>query len=183
MQLDDRVAALDRAIGKAARVVALGPLGQRGERRRLGDIQIPDRLAEVALRRGLDAVRAVAEVDLVEVELEDLVLGVLRLDRARDLRFLELANERLLARDALGEDVARELHRDRREALARSCRCLRSMSDRAGHALPVDAGVLVEALVLGDDERVPDERSGSRSSLTSVRRSSPSSAMKRPSAA
>ena len=37
-------------------------------------------------------------------------------------------------------------------------RFLMSTSTRARHALPVDAGVLVEALVFGDDERVADER-------------------------
>ena len=152
-QPDDRVAALDRAIGIAARIVALGTLRERRERRRLGEIQIAHGLAEVALRGRLDAVGAVAEVDLVEVELEDFLLRVTLLDLPRDLRFLELSRERLLAGDLLGEDVARELHRERREAL-REVPVHDIGCEGAEHARPVDARVLVEALVLGDDERL-----------------------------
>ena len=74
------------------------------------------------------------------------------LDLPRDFCFLELARHRLFARDLLGEDVARELHRERREAL-RKIPVHDVGSEGAEHARPVDAGVLVEALVLGDDER------------------------------
>ena len=40
------------------------------------------------LRHRLDAVDAGAEVDAIEVELEDLLLGELRLDQQRDARLL-----------------------------------------------------------------------------------------------
>ena len=105
------------------------------------------------LRGRLDTVRAVAEVDLIEVELEDLLFRIARLDLPRDLRFLELSRHCLLARDLLGEDVARELHGERREALREV-----AMHDVGGEgaedAGPVDPRVVVEALVLGDDERL-----------------------------
>src|SRR5207248_11361 len=74
-------------------------------------------LTEIDLRRRLHAVRPRAQVDLVQVQLEDRVFGEVALDLHRDARFLELARERLLAADLLGEDVAGQLHRDGREAL------------------------------------------------------------------
>jgi hypothetical protein len=154
-QLDHRVAPLNGELGVLAGVVACRSLGKRGEDRRLGNGDIACRLAEVALRSRLDAVGAAAEVDLVEVELEDLVLAVAGLDRTRDLHFLQLADERLLARDAVGKDVARELHGDRREPLHELA------GDHVANAgpedaAPIDTGVFVEALVLGDDERVAE---------------------------
>src|SRR5450756_3012969 len=69
------------------------------------------RQPKVSLRCSLYAVRAVTEVDLIEVELENSLLVVLRLDLACDFRFLDLADDAFFARDLLGEDVARELHR------------------------------------------------------------------------
>ena len=91
-QLDDGVAPLDDAIGKPARVVAAGALWNRRERRRLGQIEVANGFAEVALGCAFDAIGPVAEVDLIEVELENPVLRVLRLDGTRDLRLLELAD-------------------------------------------------------------------------------------------
>ena len=59
----------------ADRVVRGRRLGQARQHRRLGDGDLGERLAEVDLRRGGEAVGALAEEDLVDVELEDLVLG------------------------------------------------------------------------------------------------------------
>jgi len=112
-----------------------------------------DRLAKIALRSGLYSVGAVPEVDLVQVQLEDLVLRISLLNLTGDLRLLDLANEVLFAGDALGEDVSRELHRYGGEALLPRARA--EVAQRgAGDTNPVDAGVLVETLVLGEDERV-----------------------------
>ena len=57
-----------------------GRLDDAREHRRLGERELRDRLAEVDLRRRLHAVRAVTEVDGVQVQLEDLVLGELLLE-------------------------------------------------------------------------------------------------------
>ena len=66
-------------------------LDDAGDRRRFFEVRSFARLAEIQLRRGFDAVGAVAEVDLVAVEREDLFLGVALLDADRDQRFLDLA--------------------------------------------------------------------------------------------
>ena len=47
-------------------------------------VEIGGLLAEVAERRGLGAVEAVAEIHLVQIELEDLALLELALDPRRD---------------------------------------------------------------------------------------------------
>ena len=71
-------------------------------------------LAEVAARRRLDAVEAVAEVHLVQIQLEDLVLRVRRSMRAGEDQLLQLAADRLVRRQ---EALPRELLRDRAAAL------------------------------------------------------------------
>ena len=72
------------------------------------------RLAEIALRGLLDAVGAGAEIDAVEIHLEDLRLGELTLEPQRQQRFLELAVDRALLRQ---EEILGELLRDGRAAL------------------------------------------------------------------
>ncbi len=154
-ELDHRVAARNGALRIASRIVALGPLRQRGQCGGFREVELARRFAEILLRGRLHAVRTVAEVDLIQVELENSVLGILPLDLAGDFGLFELAHECLLPSDRLGEEVAGQLHRDRREPLrvlprddvARRC---------AEHPRPVDPVVRKEPLVLGDDERVAD---------------------------
>src|SRR5450759_2902412 len=164
-QLQDGVAALDGALGKAARVITPGRLGQRGDGGRLGEVDVAHRLAEVALTGRLDAVGAAPQVDLVEVELENVVLAVLRLDGPRDLGFTQLADDGLLARplprinvarQLPRIDVARQLHGDGRESLGESA-APQVAEAGAQHADEIDAAVLVEPLVLRDDEGFPQD--------------------------
>ena len=66
----------DRAIEVDRRRVARRRLDQAGEQRRFVDVQVAGGLAEVAARRRLDTIQAVAEIHLVQVQLEDLLLRV-----------------------------------------------------------------------------------------------------------
>ena len=101
-------------------------------------------LREVGLRRGLDAVRVVPEVHLVQIAREDPVLGVRVLDLLREAGLLDLAVEGDLLADV---EVADELLRDRRAALDDVAAL--DVLDRGAHdALPVDPAVLVETPVL-----------------------------------
>ena len=75
---------------------------------------VPGRLAEVAPRRRVDAIGAGAEIDAVEVELEDLVLGKAELQPEREDHLLHLALEGALRRE---EQVLGELLGQRRAAL------------------------------------------------------------------
>src|SRR5439155_7162719 len=137
-----------------ARVVVARRLGERGQCRRLRHVQVARRLPKEHLGGGLDPEDVRPQADLVQVQLEDRVLGEVPFQLDRDAGFLELARIPLLPADLVGEDVARQLHRDRREALGP-----REGEDvgleRAEHAQVVDAVVRVEALVFDRDERLP----------------------------
>ena len=79
-----------RLVGRLGRVPRARRRNDAGDHRRLGDCQVHSALAEVGLSCGLDAVRAAAEVDRVEVGAKDLVLIQLLFDLDRENRFLEL---------------------------------------------------------------------------------------------
>ena len=104
------------------------------------------------LRRRFDAVGAVSERDLVEIDLENLVLRILSLDFERYVRFPQLAAEGLVpATDVLIPDVPRQLHRDRGEPLGKA-KLEQVGPDGAEDPVPVDPMVVVEALVFGGEE-------------------------------
>ena len=129
------------------RSVARRRLEHAGEHGGLGEVHLADRLAEIILRRRLDAVGAAAEIGAVEIELEDLGLGVVVLEIDRDERFLDLAGERPLGRE---EHVLGELLSQRATALYDRV-VLRVGSDSAECAHHVDAEMLEEAPILGGE--------------------------------
>src|SRR3546814_14749519 len=118
-------------------------LEQAGKERRLVKRDARCRLAEVVARRCIDTISAGAEVDPVEVDGEDLVLGeaVLQPERQHDLLDLALqsairAEEEVLGKllgeggAALGDAAFAQVH-----------------VNRTKQAALVDAAVLVEAAV------------------------------------
>ena len=123
---------------------------QPRQQRRLAQLQIRDRLAEVGARRRLDPVGALAEVDLVQVHLEDAILGVPTLQLEREHGLLQLALEALVRGE---EEHLRELLRDRAAALGEPSAPV-VLVERAQDTDRVQAEVGVEALVLGRDQRV-----------------------------
>ena len=134
--------ALGGALQVDQRVGEGGVLRQAGQHGRLGQAQRGQRLAEVGVGRGGEAVAARTEVDLVHVQLEDLRLAQLPFDLQRQQGLLDLA----LGREALRQEKgARHLLGDGRRALAQSAGELRG--HRAGQAFEVDAAVLVEACI------------------------------------
>ena len=93
-------------------------------------------VAEEAARGGVDAVGAAAEIDAVEIELEDLVLGEAPLERQRQDALADLAAEGA----AVGqEDVAGELLGDGRAALRPAAAFDSRTLTRAGDADRIDA--------------------------------------------
>ena len=122
-------------------------------------------LVEVRLRRGFDAVGAAAEVDRVEVSLEDLVLGQLVLDLDGEERLLDLAGVGPLLRQVEDLDV---LLGDRRGALLDGVG--REVVPRgADDALEVEPAVGVEGPVLGSDDGVSASTAASPTSGMLVR--------------
>ena len=112
--IDHVVAARDRLVLAAERIVVVRALGQRRKIGGLRDRQFVDRLVEIQQRRRRDAVGAEAEIDLVQIELEDFLLRVGALDAQRQQRFLDLALERNLVGQ---QEVLGDLLGDRRGAL------------------------------------------------------------------
>ncbi len=119
--------------------------GQHGE---FADREVGQLLAEVGLSRRTEPVGSLAEEDLVDVDLQDPVLGQLGLDLECQRDLVDLARVQLLARQVKG---ARDLHGDRAAALAAPA------ADEVGQDRPretrvVDPAVLVEAVVLGSED-------------------------------
>jgi hypothetical protein len=69
--LEDDAAAALRGLGAEDGAVARGGAGEPGDQGALGEGELVEALAKVPARRGGDAVGAVTEEDLVEVDLED----------------------------------------------------------------------------------------------------------------
>ena len=142
------VAAFFGAAGVGYRVPARRRLGQPGDHRVLRQTQLVDGLAVIRLRGGTDAIGTAAEVDLVQVQLQDLLLGQLALDAQRQEDLLDLADVGLLVAE---KEVTGQLHGDgaaARALFAGACQLHRGAQD----TLIVDPGMLVKAVILGGQE-------------------------------
>ena len=125
-----------------------GRLDEPGEDRGFGKGDVAGGLAVVALRRRLDAVGAGAEIDAVEIKLEDLVLGVFAFEPKRQDRLLDLSRGGAL----LGqEEVFGKLLGERRAALGEAAMG-QVAEDSARNADRIDAEMVVEAPVLDRHE-------------------------------
>ena len=125
-----------------------GDCTRPGQHRRFGERQVPRRFAEIALRRAFDAVGAGAEIDAVEIELEDLRFAEFVFEPERQHHFLRLARDRAL----LGqEQILGELLGDGRAAL-RGAAAQHVGDQRAHDSERVDAVMRVEAAILDGDE-------------------------------
>lgn len=142
---------------------------ETGEHRGFGDGDVLDLLAEVHVRGGADAVRAVTEIDVVEIDREDLGLRQLALEANREDQLLHLAAV-LLRFGELRAFVGREADRadllladeqrllddllgDRRATLL-DIALRREIADRsADDADQIEALVAIEAAILGGQER------------------------------
>ena len=151
-RLQHDVAARYRSIGVDRGRIARRRLDEAREQRRLRNVELGRRLAEIAARRRFDTVQAVAEVHLVEVHLENLLLRVQVLEIRRDDDLLHLARVGLAAGQ---EGQPRELLRDRAAALRPASR-LQVLDDGAADADGVDAAVIEEALILDRNNGVDE---------------------------
>ncbi len=149
--IDHPVAALDRSLDLAERVVIGRPLGQGRKIGGLGNRQFRHRLVEIGQRRPGDAVGIQPEENLVEIELENAVLAVGLFDAEGEDRFLDLAIERLVGAQ---KEVLGDLLGDRRGAdgAPTGAEILQVDGDGACKARHVDARMLVEVLVFRRDE-------------------------------
>ncbi len=144
------VAALRGALGVEHRVVITGALEHADQGGAFQHVELVGRLVEIGARRHFNAVGVVQERHGVEVGLEDLVLGVDRLDLQRGDGLLDLARDRGRTADLLGVHVAGQLLRDGGAALQVAGE---GLEHGRGGALEVDAVVFVEAVVFGGNQR------------------------------
>ncbi len=145
-------AALVVALRVADRIAAGGELQRAHQRGRLAQGQLVQRLAVVELRRRRHAVGAVAEETLVEVQLQDLVLGEHPLDAHGQHHLGQLAGVAVLVAQ---EELARHLLGD--GAAAGHATVLgQRLPDRTRDAGRVDAAMFVEVRVLRGHERALD---------------------------
>ena len=147
--LEDERATYERLLGVLARAVDLGARDGAGEHRRLRDGEVLCALAEGAPRGFFDAIASVAEVDVIQIELEDLVFAELLLEAPREERFANLAPKGSLW---IQHEVLHHLLCDRRASLTEAP-APQVDEHRAGDAEVVEAVVLVEACVLGAEHR------------------------------
>jgi len=112
--LEDVVLARERLLGVALRVIAARRLREPGQEGRLRDREVADVDVEECPRRRRDAVGAGAEVDLIQIQVEDVVLRELRLQPECQDELLHLALVAALGRE---EERLHHLLRDRAAAL------------------------------------------------------------------
>jgi len=155
--VQDHVAPLHRRGLLADRMVVLGALRQRGQVGAFRQVEVGDRLAEVVVGGRAHAVGPVTQPYLVQIELEDLLLGKRLLQPAGENRFLELASESGLARQ---QDVLGHLLGDGGAALEAAT--LQGVEDvlqhGPGQAAHVDAAVLEEIVILRRQEGLGQRR-------------------------
>ena len=137
----------------AERVQRTRLLRQGGEIRDFGDGQFVHRLVEIVQRCGSDAVVGKAEINFIEVELENLLLRIGRLNSHAQQDLADLAVESPVG---VQEEVLRHLLGDGRGALD-VMRTLEVNETRAHDSLGIDAVVGVEVLVLGRYEGFLDQ--------------------------
>ena len=146
------VAALPHPIRVFERVVEGRAFGHRRQRRGLRQCDLRRTLAEIMARRALDPVPAAPERNLVQVRLEDLVLGVVLLHLARRRLLPDFPAEAAVrAVDDVGMHVPDQLLCDGAgpATLAEDV-----VLERARDSDDVDAVVLIETVILYGDECV-----------------------------
>ena len=134
-------------------MIVVRRLRQRRQIGRLADGQLSQRLVEIVQGRRGHTVGAEAEIDLVQIQLEDPVLAKDPFDAEGQNGFLGLAVDRHLVGQ---QEVLGYLLGDRRCAhrAAAGAVVLDVQHHRGGEADEIDARVVVEILVFGGEERL-----------------------------
>ena len=131
-------------------IVVVRPLGQAGEQGALLELESTGGFSEIASCRQLDAPGASAEINRIEIELEDFILAERALEARRHDHLADLA---LIGEVLAHQEVLHDLLGDGRAAL-RTPAPAEVADEGADQAALVHALVLIEALVLGRDEGV-----------------------------
>ena len=144
------VAAGGGAVHRIQRVERRRRLRQPGDHRHFTQGQLIDRFAEIDLRSGADAIGAVAEVNLVQVQLKDFIFTQQLFDADREESLFDLAHQRLFRAE---EEVTRQLLGNGAGALGGMAGEQRD-AGRTEDADRVDAVMLIETAVFSGDKRL-----------------------------
>ena len=126
-------------------------LHQSAQNSRLGNGYFTRRFAKIFSRRALNAISARAEINPVQIEFENLVLGKFALKPQRQNRFLNFPRCGSLLRQ---KEIFCELLRQRRAALHPSA-CMEYIAQQsARNPHRVNAKMAVEPMILNGDERL-----------------------------
>ena len=157
--VENQIAAPKRPFGPPPRIVRGGAAGEPHEKRGLGQIELVDPAAEIEPRCKPEAVDRpppfLAEIHLVEIHLEQLLLGVAGVQQQGHDRLGELARQRTFGRE---KEVLRELLGERAPPLH---------DGRRAHVRPRGARdgeegdpVMVEEPMILDGDQPRDEHRG-----------------------
>ena len=153
--LQHMVASFQRRLRVADRVAGRRRFGQPGDHGVLRQAKPADVRAVVDLRRRADAVSALAEIDLVDIQLQNLLLVEFFLDLHGEEDLVQFADIGSLPAQ---EEISGDLHGDRAAALADLAARHEQADGGAHQPFDVHSGMLVEALVLGGDEGLEQPR-------------------------
>jgi hypothetical protein len=146
----DDVAAREGAVVVVPGRERRGRPRQPRDERAFSNREVPGRLVEHPPGHRFDAVHAGAQIDAIQIQLENLLLRQLRLDEDRQHRFSNFSRVALPVRQ---EERTSELLRDGAPALYRAG-LARVPHDRAPHRDRVQAGMPEETVIFDGDERV-----------------------------
>jgi hypothetical protein len=138
----------------AQRIEIRWGLDQPGQERRLRQVERPRRLIEIELGRRRHADRAFAQIDVVQIAVEDLVLAQMQFQPNRHQRLAQFEDVAPVVSEIVELD---KLLGDRAGALddfSRQPVCLR----RAENAAQIDSGVVKETAILDAEHRVDQHR-------------------------
>ena len=150
---DDEVAAAEGFVRIKERRKGGRAFGQAGEESGFSEGEVFGVLGEEILRGGLKAVQAVAEVDLVAVEGEDLLFGEGALDLDGEIGLLDFAGGGSLGGE---KEDAGQLHGERGSALGAAVGA-DVVPGGADDAEDVDAPVGLEVLVFNGDDGLAED--------------------------
>src|ERR1700722_3611912 len=152
---EHKVAPAESLVGVKQRRVGDGALRQAGQQGSFGQRQVLGVFGKGELRGGFKALHAAAEINLISVECEDLLLGEGAFNLNGEVGFLQFSSSGALGGE---KEVARQLHGQRGRALDAAV-AAQIVKHRAGDAQDIDAPVRLEALVFnGNDSLAEDGR-------------------------
>src|SRR6476646_968958 len=154
-QLQHQISPRYCSLRMASRGVEGRSPGQSGESGCLSQCQAAAALPKQIPARRLNSIGAIAEIDDVQVRLQNLLFRKAGLESMCQFEFDQLPAETPLAREMRKKSASHHLHGDRAETFPEA-QCLEISQGGSTGAPPIHPVMVVEAAVFGCDERGAD---------------------------